>query len=138
SYDALDRLATAEGDVREQAATRYNMLNLASMQESLLPTAGARQRLMRLAERTLASGVSARQTLVTLKTHRTIAALLAGDPATRAAALGHVKRCLDLSVTSHQPHDEAVCAWLEASLLRDSAPGKARAAEVRALAATSR
>jgi tetratricopeptide (TPR) repeat protein len=138
AYEALDRLATAEGDAREQAATRYNILNLVSLQETLQPTPGAKRRLMRLAERSLESGVSAQHTLVTLKTHGTIAALLAHDSGSRAEALGHARDCLALAVTSRQPHDEAICAWLEASLLRESAPDEARAAEVRALAATAR
>ena len=137
-FDELDRLAGAEGDAREQAAVRYNMLNVSSMQESLLPTPGARQRLMTLAERSLASGLSAQHSLVILKTHRTIAALLAHDSSARAEALGHVQRCLALAMAGRQPHDEAVCSWLEAALLQRSAPGKARAAELRALDATGR
>jgi CHAT domain-containing protein len=108
------------------------------MKESLLPTPGARQRLMALAERTLESGTSAQHALVLLKVHRTIAALQAHDAASRESALDHVKSCLDLAVANRQPHDEAICAWLEASLVREGAPERARAAEVRALDATTR
>ncbi|HEY6361900.1 MAG TPA: hypothetical protein VIX63_12385, partial [Vicinamibacterales bacterium] len=137
-YDELDRLTGAEGDAREQAGARYNMLNISSMRESLLPTAGARQRLMALAERSLEAGLSSQNTLVVLKTHRTIAALLAHDGGARAGALGHVKECVALAVANRQPHDEAVCSWLEATLLREVAPDEARSAQLRALAATSR
>jgi CHAT domain-containing protein len=137
-YEELEHLAAAAGDVREQASNRYNILNLSSLKETLLPTPGARQRLMRLAERSLESGASAGYTLVVLKTHRAIAELLAHDSDARAEALGHMRNCLALAVETRQPHDEAVCSWLEASLLRETAPDQSRAAELRALAATAR
>ena len=60
------------------------------------------------------------------------------DPAARAAALGHVDSCLELAVKLRQPHDEAVCSWVKASLLHDSAPKDSRAAELQALDATER
>jgi CHAT domain-containing protein/tetratricopeptide (TPR) repeat protein len=137
-FEELDRLAGGEGDAREQAAARYNILNVSSMKESLLPTPGARPRLMAVAERSLESALAARYTVVVLKTHRTIAALLARDSGARAKALDHVQQCLMLSVEARQPHDEAVCSWLEASLLHDTDPDRAQAAERRALAATTR
>lgn len=137
-YEQLDRLAADANDAREQAATRYNILNASSMKETLLPTPGARLRLMRLAEQSLAAGMQAEHTLVTLKTHRTIASLLAHDVSAKREALDHVNKCLTLAVATRQPHDEALCSWVEASLLRESAPVRARAAEVRALEATTR
>jgi CHAT domain-containing protein len=137
-YQTLEQLAAAERDPREQAAARYSILNVSSTKERLLPTPASRQRLIALAEQSLASGLSSGHVLVTLKTHRTMAALFAHDTRTRAKALGHVKDCLALSVTTRQPHDEAVCSWLEASLLRDSDPQEARAAASRALAAAAR
>lgn len=139
-FGDLERLTTAERDVREQAVARYNILNVSSMKESLLPTVGARQRMLALAERTLEAGSSAQHALVLLKTHRTLAALLAHDRdgGAQEQALSHVKSCLDLAVANRQPHDEAICAWLEASLTREKAPAAARAAELRALGATSR
>lgn len=137
-YERLDRLAAEANDTHEQAATRYNILNASSMRETLQPTPGARVRLMGLAEQSLAAGMQAEHTLVTLKTHRTIAALLAHDERTKAEALDHAGKCLALAVAIRQPHDEALCSWVEASLLRETAPGRARAAERRALDATTR
>ena len=137
-YERLDRLSAEANDVSERAATRYNILNASSMKEALLPTPGARLRLMGLAEQSLAAGVMAEHTLVTLKTHRTIASLLAHDDRTKAEALDHAGKCLALAVAIRRPHDEALCSWVEASLLRETAPGRARAAERRALDATTR
>jgi len=137
-YERLDRLAAEANDTHEQAATRYNILNASSMRETLEPTPGARVRLMRLAEQSLAAGMQAEHTLVTLKTHRTIAALLAHDESTKAEALDHAGKCLALAIAIRQPHDEALCSWVEASLLRETAAGRARAAEHRALDATTR
>ena len=138
TYTELEQLATHERDPRAQASARYNILNVYSMRETLLPTPGAKDRLLVLAQRSLESGLSARQAIVTLKSHGTIAGLLAYDPASRPQALAHVEECLALSVSTRQPHDEAVCSWLEASLLRHTDPGQARAAETRALDATAR
>jgi CHAT domain-containing protein len=137
-YERLDQLAAAANDVREQAATRYNILNASSMKETMLPSPGARQQLMRLAEQSLASGLRAEHALVALKTHRTIAALLAHEPASRGKALAHVKECLDLAAATRQPHDESLCSWVEASILRNTAPRQARAAAARAVAAATR
>ena len=111
-YGRLDRLAAEANDTHEQAATRYNILNASSMRETLQPTPGARVRLMRLAEQSLAAGMQAEHTLVTLKTHRTIAALLAHDESTKAEALDHAGKCLALAVAIRQPHDEAVMGTL--------------------------
>jgi CHAT domain-containing protein len=137
-FEELDRLAGAEGDAREQAAARYNILNVTSMKESLLPTPGARQRLTAVAGRTLESALAAPHTIVALKTHRTIAALLAHDSGSRAEALGHVKRCLALAAEAGLPHDQAMCFWLEAELLRHTDPVKAQASERLAIEATVR
>jgi CHAT domain-containing protein/tetratricopeptide (TPR) repeat protein len=137
-YQELDQLAAAEGDAREQAIARYNILNIYSMKETVLPTPGGRQRLLNLAESTLDIAQSAQHALVAVKTHRTIAALLAHDSGRRSDALAHVKECLSIAAAIRQPHDEAVCSWVEASIVRGSAPAQVREAEVRALAATVR
>jgi CHAT domain-containing protein len=139
AYERVERLAAAEGDARSLALTRYNILNVVSLSESMLPTPGAKQRLMSLATRSLEAGVSAQQPLVTLKTHATLAALLANDD--RGEALRHAKQCLALATETREPHDEAVCSWFEASLLHGIAPDArrdVRAAEQRALDATTR
>lgn len=135
-FRRLDALAAAEGDRQTRAVAQYNLLNTLSLRETLLPTPGARTRLLRLAEATLATGTAAPHAQVTLKTHRTIAALLANEPGGRGAALEHVDRCLELAVRLRQPGDEAVCAWLAARLLHDTDPGGARKAHLRALQAT--
>ena len=138
TFEELDRLAGAEGDLREQATARYNILNVSSLKETLLPTAGARQRLLAVAERTLESAQSARNAVVTAKTHRTIAALLAHDSASRATALDHVRQCLEIAGEARQAHDQTLCFWLEAELLRQTDPDRARASERRALEAAAR
>ena len=137
-FGELDRLAGAEGDAREQAAARYNILNVTSLKESLLPSPDAKPRLMAIAEQTLESAIAAGHTVVVLKTHRTIAALIARDSGARAKALDHVRQCLTLAAAARQPFDEATCSWLEAELLRETDPVRAHAAERRALDATAR
>jgi len=49
-----------------------------------------------------------------------------------------MERCLELAKDARQPYDEAVCSWVEASLLREEDPARSRAAELRALEATTR
>ncbi len=49
-----------------------------------------------------------------------------------------MESCLELAVKLRQPHDEAVCSWVKASILHDSSPKEARAAEIQALDATER
>jgi hypothetical protein len=135
-YEQLNRLATSENDAQTLAVTRYNVLNVASMSESMMPTRGARQRLMRLAEQALDSGIAARQLLVTLRAHAAIANLLSIDD--KAAALEHAKACTAIAFEIHEPHDEAFCSWSEALLLQASDPARALAAERRAVAAAAR
>jgi len=137
-FRKLDALAGAEGEGLAQANAQYNILNTSSLKETLLPSPGAKDRLMRLAERSLATATAAQNRDMTLKTHRALAELLMKEPGARAKALAHVDGCLDLAATLRQPHDEAVCSWVKASILQDSAPKEARAAELRALDATER
>ncbi len=137
-FKNLDALAAREGDLQTRAVAQYNLLNTWSLKESLLPTAGARQRLRELAEQTLALADVVQNQQVLLKTRRTLAALMANDPAHRTAALRHLEGCVELASTLRLPVDEAACAWLQASILQSNDPAKARAAEVRALRATER
>jgi hypothetical protein len=137
-FRSLDALARAEGDPQTQAIAQYNLLNTWSLKESLLPTAGARQRLTALAEQTLATGLAVQNQQVILRTRRTIAALLANDVDRRQEALRHVEDCLQRAEALRQPIDEAACAWLQAAMLQSTDPGKARSAHLRALRATER
>ena len=137
-FTALDALAKGEGELLAQASAQYNILNTSTLKESLLPSADARARLLQLAERSLATGMAAQNRDVTLKSHRALAELLSRDGNTRSAAVGHVDACLDLATTLKQPHDEAVCSWVKASLLRSVDPRAARASEQRAVEATAR
>ena len=91
-FQTLERLAAAEGEGLVQANAQYNILNTSSLKEFLLPSPGAQERLMRLAERSLATAVAAQNRDVTLKTHRALAELMMKDPAARPAALGHVDK----------------------------------------------
>ena len=137
-FQRLDELAAAEGEGLAQANAQYNVLNTSTLKEALLPSPGGKERLMRLAERSLATGIAAQNRAMTLKTHRALAELLMKEPGVQAKALEHVEGCLDLAATLRQPQDEAECAWVKASILHDSAPAEARAAELRALDATER
>lgn len=137
-FQKLDEIAGAEGEGLAQATAQYNILNTSSLKESLLPAPGSKARLMALAERSLATAVSAQNRDMTLKTHRALAELLAREPGATPKALGHVESCLELATTLKQPHDEAVCSWVKASLLGGADPRGARAAEARALDATNR
>ena len=87
------------------------------------PTPGARQRLLDAAEQTLALALAVQNQPVILKTRRTLAALLANDPAQHHAALRHLEGCVELASTIRQPVDEAACAWLQASMLQSTDPG---------------
>jgi tetratricopeptide (TPR) repeat protein len=138
SFRRLDDLAAGEGDARTQAIASYNLFNTTMMKESLLPTVGGRQQLVGLLHRALEAGTAARQQLVMLRSHSALAEILANQPESRAAALAHLGACLDLAKKVEQPYDEAVCSWIEASLVRSTDPQRAKAAEARALDATAR
>jgi CHAT domain-containing protein/tetratricopeptide (TPR) repeat protein len=137
-FRKLDALAAEEGEALARANAQFNILNTSLVKESLLPSRDSKQKLMRLAEQSLATAVAAGNRDTTLKTHRAIAELFAAEATSKTAALEHVEHCLALAVTMRQPQDEAVCSWVKASLLRDSAPAVARASELRALDATER
>jgi CHAT domain-containing protein/tetratricopeptide (TPR) repeat protein len=137
-YQQIDDLAGTEGERLVQANAQYNILNTHSLKETLLPTPGGKQKLIRLAERALATAVAAPNSGSTVKIHRSLAELLASDDGSRGRALQHAQSCLDLAVTIRVPHDEAVCSWITASLLRQSDPATSRAAELQALEATGR
>src|SRR5688572_5203145 len=137
-FRTLDTLAREKGDLQAQATAQYNILNTESAKETVLPTTGGRERLMRLAREALEIGTRAAHPVVTLKAHRVIAELLAGTPASREDALQHGERCLRLAVTANRPEDEALCSWLMATLLYSTSPAQAQAAQVRALGATAR
>jgi CHAT domain-containing protein/tetratricopeptide (TPR) repeat protein len=137
-FRTLDTLARGRGDLLAQATAQYNILNTESAKETVLPTTGGRERLMRLAREVLEIGTRASHPAVTLKAHRVIAELLAGTPASREDALQHGKRCLDLAVAINRAEDEALCSWLMATLLYSTSPAQAQAAQLRALGATAR
>ena len=137
-FKSLDTLAAREGDLQTRAAAQYNLLNTWSLKESLLPAPGARQRLLALAEQTLALAVAVQNQQVILKTRWTLGLLMANEPAHHNSALEHLDACVDLATRFQQPADEAACAWLQASVLQSSDPARARAAQVRALRATER
>jgi CHAT domain-containing protein len=134
----LDDLAGAEGETLVQANAQYNILNTSALIESLMPSPGAKTRLMQMAERSLATAMRAQNRDMTLKTHRALAELLAKEPGGKEKALEHIERCLELAAKLRQPHDEAVCSWVKTSLLAKSSPKEAQAAELRAVEATTR
>ena len=137
-FKSLDALAGRQGDLQTRAIAQYNLLNTWSLKESLLPSSGARTRLLELADDTLALAAAVQNQQVILKTRRTLAALMANDPARRDAALGHLDGCVELAGALRQPADEAACAWLQASILHSSDQAAARVANLRALRATER
>ena len=137
-FARLNDQARAAHDLPSQATAQYNVLNTELLRESLSPTPGATERLLLLAQQTLATGVSASNALVTLKAHRVIAALLAHVPESRDQALHHVENCLALAAEGRQQQDEAACAWIAATLLHEAAPRRARDARRRAVLATAR
>ena len=137
-FHRLDALATEEGEAQTQAIAKYNVFNTTSMKESLLPSPGGRERLLRLVQQALDAGTGAQHQIVTIRSHSALAELLANAPGSRATALTHLRECLTLARKAQQPYDEAVCSWIEAALLWSDEPRKARAAEVRALEATTR
>ena len=137
NYRRLDELAAVRGEGRVRANAQYNILNTASLKESILPTAGGKQALLRLAEQALATATAAESADNAAKTHRALAELLANESGMRAAALDHAQHCVDLAVKMQLPHDHAMCSWVEASLLRETDPKRSRAAEDRAIAAAA-
>ena len=142
-FGRLNTQARVENDLTSQATAQYNVLNTEAQRESLSPTPGAqgaqaKARLLQLAQQTLATSLMASHTLMTLKAHRVIGALLANVPGSRGQALEHVERCLTLATDAHQQQDEAACAWMAARLLHDTSPRRAREAQRRAVRATAR
>jgi hypothetical protein len=73
-----------------------------------------------------------------VRSHSALAEFLATAPESRAAALMHLQACLTLANKAARPYDEAVCSWIEATLLHAADPRGARLAATRALAATAR
>jgi CHAT domain-containing protein len=138
TFQKLDERAAAENEALAQANAQYNILNTSMLMESLLPSPGAKARLMALGERSLATGIRAQNRDMTLKTRCALAELLRNEPGAEQAALAHVEGCLELAIKLKQPHDEAVCSWMKSSLLERSSPQEARAAEQQALDATRR
>ena len=138
TFEKLDELAAAGNESLAQANAQYNILNTSMLIESLLPSPGAKARLLALAERSLATGVRAQNRDMTLKTRTVLADILRSEPGAERTALEHVEGCLELAVKVKQPHDEAVCSWIKSSLLSKTSPKEARAAELRALDATRR
>ena len=126
------------GDTATQATARFNAFGTTEVQQGLLPSPDGREQLIRLARSALESGMAAEHLLVIIRSHAALAHLVAGTAEGRPAAVEHVKQCLALATAGRQAHDEAICAWMEASLYGSTDPRKARAAELRALEATAR
>ncbi len=126
------------GDTATQATARFNAFGTTEVQQGLLPSPDGREQLIRLARSALESGMAAEHLLVIIRSHAALAHLVAGTAEGRPAAVEHVKQCLALATAARQAHDEAICAWMEASLYGSTDPRKARAAELRALEATAR
>jgi hypothetical protein len=137
-FGRLNTQARGENDLTSQATAQYNILNTELLRAGLLPDPAAKERLLRFAQQTLATGVTASHNLVTLKAHRIIGALFANVAGSRGRALDHVEHCLTLATNARQQQDEAACAWMAAMLLHDTAPQQARAAQRRAISATAR
>ena len=137
-FRRLDTMARAEGDLQTRVNAQYNILNTEAAKEVMLPTAGGRDRLLHVAREVLALSTRATQRPAMLKAHWMIADLLAEERASHAEALTHVASCVKLAVDLERAADEALCSWLEAMLLQSTAPGDARAAQMRALRATER
>jgi CHAT domain-containing protein len=137
-FRRLDALAMAAGDTATQATARFNAFGTTEVQQGVLPSPDGRQQLIRLAESALESGIAAEHQLVMIRSHAALADLFARAKDGRSAAEEHLKQCLTLATAARQPHDEAVCAWIEASLYASTDPRKARTAELRALEATAR
>jgi CHAT domain-containing protein len=138
ALERLDEIAAAARDAPTQAIAQYNLFNTILMREQALPSPDARGRLVPLAQRALATGRAVGNRQVMMRSHSALAELLARAPGRRHEALEHVRACLDLVNGAVQPYDEAVCSWIEAQLTADVDPGRARAMEARAVAATAR
>jgi len=137
-FSRLDALATEAGDAAMQATARYNAFETTATKQGLLPSPDSREQLIRLARSALESGVAADQQLVIIRSHSALAQLFASTIEGRPAAMEHLEQCLTLATAARQAHDEAICAWMEASLYSSTDPRRARAAELRALEATAR
>ena len=92
-FRKLDDLAASKREGSLQATARSNILNTAALKESLLPTPGGKQQLIRLAERALATALAAEKSGPTAKIHRALAELLANEepiPGNGAPACGEL------------------------------------------------
>ena len=138
TYRRLEALAIAKGEPLVLASARYNIFNTAEAMEAVLPTSGARERLMAMAQRSMAAAVEAQNLHLRARSHRALADLMAFDSGTRDGALEDARQCLALAVEARLPSVEAACSWIVAAL---HAPTDRRAASValqRAVEATAR
>jgi hypothetical protein len=134
----LEAMATAAGDVQTQTTARYDLLNTELLRESLLPSPGARARLLDLARRSLETAQAAGHGVVELKSHRVLAGLLAFTPARAGEARFHAERCMAMAARHGRHREEAACAWYAASLQLDRSPSEAQRLRRLALRATER
>jgi CHAT domain-containing protein len=137
-FDRLDALALEAGDAETRATARFNVFESTVTKQLLLPSPDGRAQLIRLAQHALELSMAAGHQLVILRSHAALAQLLAGSAEGRSAAVEHVKQCLTLATAAGLPQDEAICAWIDASLSASTDARKARAAQMRALEATAR
>ena len=138
TYRRLETLAIAKGEPLVLASARYNIFNTAEAMEAVLPTPGARDRLMAMAERSMATAVEAQNLDLTARSHHALADLMAFDSGARDGALEHARQCLALAAEARRPSLEAACSWIVAAV---HAPVDTRAAMVagqRAVDATAR
>jgi len=137
TFEALDALAATKDDLSTRANAQYNIVNTLTMKETLLPSAGALPRLVALTERALETATAAQSDVLAGRAHRQLAELIA-DSGAQGRAREHARQCSVLAAKLRRPHDEAVCAWVEAALAGTADAAGRVAAERRAEAATAR
>lgn len=120
AIEALERhraLRQEDGSTVDAAAVAFNLLNAHVTRHEARPLAGARHRLVRMAENAVAEIQALDRPYVEAQAHRMLGDLLRSSDPDRAAM--HLRRCLALERPMGYPAVRAGCLWslslLEAS-----------------------
>jgi hypothetical protein len=112
AIDALDRhraLRQVDGSTADAAAVAFNLLNAHVARNEARPVAGARIRLVAMAQAVVAETQALERPYVEAQAHRLLGDLL--RPVDPIQAAQHLRRCLDIERPLGYPAIRAACLW---------------------------
>ena len=112
AIDALDRhraLRQVDGSTADAAAVAFNLLNAHVARNEARPVAGARARLVAMAEAVVAETQALERPFVEAQAHRLLGDLLRTVEPIRTAQ--HLRRCLEIEQPLGYPAIRAACLW---------------------------